>query len=84
MHLPAGQLFVRAYLKRLAERLSAQPGAQVTDMPVQRADRQYSSNGRGAVLDVQLQVRGCARQAHTAMSAISRCEGCYNRAASGS
>jgi len=51
---------VRAYLKRLAERLSAQPGTQVTDKPVQRMDRQQYGNGsNGAVTDVQLQV-GCA------------------------
>ncbi|CAL5225145.1 g7925 [Coccomyxa viridis] len=52
-----GQLFARAYLKRLAERLSAQPGAQVTDMPVQRMDRQFygNSNGGGSVVDMQLQ-----------------------------
>ena len=71
MHVPAGQLFVRAYLKRLAERLSAQPGAQVTDMPVQRTDRQYFGNGKGAVVDMQLQVGGCARQAHSAMCTVT-------------
>lgn len=52
----AGQLFVRAYLKRLAERLSAQPEAQVTNMPVQRMDRLYNGKGKGAVVDMQLQV----------------------------
>ena len=58
--LPTGELFVKAYLKRLAERLSAQPGAQVTDKPVQRMDRQQYGNGSNAAFtDVQLQV-GCA------------------------
>ena len=41
----AGELFLRAYLKRLAERLSAPPGAPVADLPVQRMDRQQYSNG---------------------------------------
>ncbi len=72
MCMGAGQLFVRAYLKRLAERLSAQPGAQVTDMPVQRMDRQYYGNGsgNGAVVDMQLQVGCCARHAYTAGSVL--------------
>ena len=61
---------MRAYLKRLAERLSAQPGAQVTDMPVQRMDRQMygSGNGNGAIVDTQLQVGCCAGHAHTTVS----------------
>ena len=42
---PAGELFVRAYIKRLAERLSAQPGAYVTERPVQQADQQLHGNG---------------------------------------
>ena len=36
---------MRAYLKRLAERLSARPGVPVTDLPVQRMDRQQYGNG---------------------------------------
>lgn len=43
---------MRAYLKRLSERLSAQPGAPVTDLPVQQADRQRYNNG--PVTDIQL------------------------------
>ena len=65
MCVGAGQLFARAYLKRLAERLTAQPGAQVTDMPVQRIDRQYYGNGNGAVVDMQLQVGCYATHAYT-------------------
>ena len=36
---------MRAYIKRLAERLSAQPGAFVTERSVQQADRQLYGNG---------------------------------------
>lgn len=36
---------MRAYLKRLAERLSAPPGLPVTDLPMQRMDRQQYGNG---------------------------------------
>ena len=49
-----------AYIKRLAERLSAQPGAHVTERPVQQADQQLHGNGAmdGVRSAAQLQSAG--------------------------
>ena len=51
---------MRAYIKRLAERLSAQPGAYVTERPIQQAGRQLNGNGamNGARSAAQLQSAG--------------------------
>ena len=54
---------MRAYIKRLAERLSAHPGAYVTERPVQQADRQLYGNGSvyGVRSAAQLQSAGLGR-----------------------